>query len=277
MARNIGVHLRLSSTLTDLYQRAIDLKVPIVQCFFIVQGINKYITFTAGELEESLKKRKKYFKELYLHASYWVNLSGKKNSGWRTFKKELELAQKLGFTHIVIHPGSSTGCKTKKEGISYLAKALNKALSRYHDITIVIENTAHAKMSVGGDLQDFKEMLEQIDEPDRIAFCIDTAHAYSYGYDIVDEKEREAFIQSIGDCVGFKRVVLLHLNDAEKKCGSRIDKHATPGQGLIGEEPLKVFMNHPKLKHASVILELPVMQKKEEEEILNKVRSWSKK
>jgi deoxyribonuclease-4 len=277
MARNIGVHLRLTDSIVDLYNKAVSLKVSIIQCFFIVQGINKYITFNAGELEQSLKISKKKFKELYLHASYWVNLSGKRNNGWRTFKKELELAQTLGFTHIVIHPGSSTGCKTKKEGISYLARALNKALERYQDITIVIENIAHAKMSVGGDLQDFKELLEQIEEPNRIAFCIDTAHAYSYGYDLTDEEKLESFVQEVDDCVGTQRVALLHLNDSEKKCGSRIDKHAIPGEGKIGEEPLKKIMNHPKLKHASVILELPVMDEEQEKAILNKVQSWNKK
>lgn len=278
MARNIGLHLRLGSSLLALLDRAIELKQPIVQCFFIVQNINKYVTFTAGELEECLKKRKKHFKELYLHASYWVNLSGKKNSGWRTFKKELELAQKLGFTHIIIHPGSSTGCKDKKEGIAHLAKALNKAIERYPDITIVVENIAHGKMSVGGDLEDFKELLEQIEEPDRLSFCIDTAHAFSYGYDITDKKEFAQFIKKIDECIGAKRVSLLHLNDSEKKCGSRIDKHAIPGRGLIGQETLTTFMNHPKLKHASIILELPVLpDKEEEEEILAEVRSWNKK
>ena len=224
-----------------------------------------------------LKFLLKYFKELYLHASYWVNLSGKRNSGWRTFKKELELAQKLGFTHIVIHPGSSTGCKTKQEGIECLANALNKALERYHDITIVLENIAHAKMSIGGDLQDFKKMMKLIKEPDRIAFCLDTAHAYSYGYDIVKEKELEKFVKEVDDCIGAKRVVVLHLNDAEKKCGSRIDKHAIPGKGLIGEKSLKAFMNHPKLKHASIILELPILSDEQEVEILKMVRSWNKK
>jgi deoxyribonuclease-4 len=276
MARNIGLHLRLTGSLSDLLDRAAVLKQSVVQCFFIVQNINTYITFTEGELEECLEKRKQ-FKELYLHASYWVNLSGRKSNGWRTFKKELELARALGFTHIVIHPGSSTGCKDKQEGITCLANALNKALSRYDDITIVIENIAHAKMSVGGNLEDFKELLSQIDEPDRIAFCIDTAHAYSYGYDIADKEELAKFIEKIDECVGTQRVAILHLNDTDKKCGSRIDKHALPGQGLIGEESLTTIMNHPKLKHTSIILELPVLPEDEEEVILKKVCSWNKK
>ena len=274
MARHIGLHLRLTTTLTNLYNKAISLSAPILQCFFIIQNVNTYITFTSGELESSLITRKKHFKELYLHASYWVNLSGKRNNGWRTFKKELELARTLGFTHIVIHPGSSTGCKNKAEGIECLAKALNKALSRYDDITIVLENVAHGRMSVGGDLKDFKKLLALIDFPDRIGFCLDTAHAYAYGYDLVDEKKREKFITDIGSCLGFHRISLIHLNDSEKKCGSRIDKHAVPGKGLIGEDALKAFMNHTELKSIPIILELPVLPLDEEREILSMVQSW---
>jgi len=117
MARNIGLYLRLGSSLSKLLDRAIALNQSIFQCFFIVQGINKYITFTSGELEECLKKRKKYFKELYLHASYWVNLAGCRRNGWRNFQKELELGKQLGFSHIIIHPGSATGCENKEQGI----------------------------------------------------------------------------------------------------------------------------------------------------------------
>lgn len=273
MARNIGIHLRLQDSLLKLYDRALALNVSVLQCFFIVQNINTYITFAQGELEACIEKSKK-FKELYLHASYWVNLSGKRNNGWRTFKKELELAKTLGFTHIVIHPGSSTGCRSKEEGITYLAKALNKALDRYNDITIVVENIAHGKMSVGGDLQDFKVLLSLLTQPDRIAFCLDSAHAFAYGYDISTQKGLDDFVQEVDDCLGLHRVVLLHLNDSEKKCGSRIDKHAVIGKGLIGQEGLSRFVTHPRLQHASVILEMPVLSEDEEECELKKVRSW---
>ena len=273
MARKIGIHLRLQDSLLSLYNRALALKTPILQCFFIVQNINTYVTFAPGELEECIKKRKK-FKQLYLHASYWVNLSGKRNSGWRTFKKELELARTLEFTHIIIHPGASTGCSSKDEGIMYLAKALNKALERYHDITIVLENIAHGRMSVGGDLKDFKKVLALVTEPDRIAFCLDSAHAFSYGYDITTQKGLDAFVQEADECVDLKRVALLHANDSEKKCGSRIDKHAAFGKGCIGKEALQRFITHPRLKHVPVILELPVMSAEEEEKELAKVRSW---
>ena len=275
--KNIGLHLRLTTTLSDLIDKAIQQKSTIVQCFFIIQETMSYVSFSEGELEACRKKIKDHFKEVYLHASYWVNLSGMRRNGWKTFKREVELARQLGFTHVVIHPGSATGCKDKKEGIICLSKALNRALEKYNDITIVLENTAHGKMSVGGDLEDFKFLMTLITEPHRIAFCLDTAHAYAYGYDIATEKGLDDFIDLVDSCIGLEKVKVIHLNDSEKDFGSYIDKHAVPGQGKIGEEALKRCMNHPKLKNASVLLELPVLDDDQEMALLMKIRSWEKK
>ncbi len=276
MVRTIGLHLRLTTTLSDLIDKAIRQKSNVMQCFFILQETLSYVSFEEGELEACRQKIKENFKEVYLHASYWVNLAGMRNNGWRTFKREVELARQLGFSHVVIHPGSATGCKDRQEGIVYLSKALNRALEKYDDITIVLENTAHGKTSVGGDLEDFRALMALITEPHRIAFCLDTAHAYAYGYDVSTVQGLEDFITLVDSCVGLEKVRVLHLNDSEKELGSRIDKHATPGKGRIGLEALQRCMNHPKLQHASVLLELPVLEDAQEIELLDMVRSWDK-
>lgn len=273
--RNIGLHLRLTTTLLSLINKAIEQKSTIMQCFFIISENMQYVSFAEGELEACRKKIKEHFKEVYLHASYWVNLAGMRRNGWKTFKREVELARQLGFTHVIIHPGSATGCKDKSEGISYLAKALNRALEKYDDITIVLENTAHGNMSVGGDLEDFKSLLSLIKEPNRIAFCLDTAHAYAYGYDISTAQGLDSFVELLDTCVGLEKLKIIHLNDSEKDLGSRIDKHAIPGEGKLGKDALQRCMNHPKLRHISVLLELPVLQDFEEMEILKKIRSWA--
>jgi deoxyribonuclease-4 len=277
MVRTIGLHLRLTTTLSDLIDKAIRQKSNVMQCFFILQETMSYISFAEGELEACRQKIKDNFKEVYLHASYWVNLAGMRNNGWRTFKREVELARQLGFSHVVIHPGSATGCKDRQEGIVYLSKALNRALEKYDDITIVLENTAHGKTSVGGDLEDFKVLMALITEPHRIAFCLDTAHAYAYGYDIATVQGLDDFIALVDQCIGLEKVKVLHLNDSDKEFGSRIDKHAAPGKGRIGIEALERCMNHPKLQHASVLLELPVLEDAQELEYLDIVRSWEKK
>ena len=71
MVRNIGLHLRLTTTLSDLIDKAIAQKSTVMQCFFIIQESMSYISFAEGELELCRKKIKDHFKEVYLHASYF--------------------------------------------------------------------------------------------------------------------------------------------------------------------------------------------------------------
>ncbi len=275
--RKIGLHMRLTSTLIDVLERAKKLKSSIVQCFFVHQIDNSYVSFAPGELEKTIALLKKDFSHAYLHGSYWINLTGKRNNGSRVFKRELELAQALGFTHMIIHPGSAKSCETKEEGIALLAKAINKTTAQPSSVTLMLENTAHGNMSVGGDIKDFKALLTQLDHPEKIEFCLDSAHAYSYGYDISTVEGLDAFIGEVDDAIGCHKVTLLHLNDIHDACGSRIDKHMMPGEGKIGLEALKRFMNHPKLRHAAVILEIPAVTDEQEKKILKIVRSWIKK
>ncbi len=273
--RLIGLHMRLTSTLSALLDKAHVMGSPLVQCFFISQGGNTYVPFSPEEIALCLTKRD-YFQQMYVHASYWVNLAGRYNNGWRPFHRELELAKQLGFTHMVIHPGSATGCPSKQEGIEYLARALNKALVEEKDITIVLENTAHANKTVGGDIQDFRKLLELLDKPEKVAFCLDSAHAFSYGYDLSSSEGVVSFLDEVDESIGAQRVVALHLNDSAEALGSRIDKHEVPGEGKIGAENLKLFMNHPKFLHTSVILELPVVSDEREREIFEEVKGWDR-
>lgn len=275
--RRIGLHLRLNDLLSEVLEKAVRLDVPIFQCFFITQGSNRYARFSEEEIARC-KRLSKHFQAMYLHASYWVNLAGRKHNGWRAFQREMALGKMLGFTHIVIHPGSATGCETKDEGIKYLARALNKALSEEKDIKIVLENAAHARKTVGGDITDFAKLLKLLDEPERLLFCIDTAHAHSFGYDIIDEKKQEMFLQEIERVIGKERLALLHLNDTEEECGSYIDRHGVVGQGMIGSEALKRFMKHSLCKNVPIILEIPPFEHEQEErEILERVRLWDGK
>lgn len=273
--RKIGLHLRLTTTLSELLEKAERLETPILQCFLITQGENRYAKFSDEELEKCKALRKK-FDAMYLHASYWVNLAGCRNNGWYAFQRELGLAKKLGFTHIIIHPGSATGCVTKEEGITCLAKALNKALKEEKDIKIVLENTAHARMTVGGHLNDFKELLTQLDEPERVYLCLDTAHAHSFGYDIIDPQNQDIFLEEVDSIIGREKIALVHLNETQEECGSYIDRHAELGKGNIGNEALKRFMNHPVCKDAPVILEIPILKDEtEEKKVLKQVTKWN--
>lgn len=272
--REISVHLRLTGSLAELTEHALKLNLSFFQCFLVTKSTGKLLVPASDEINQFLAARRQHFKNLYMHGSYWINLAGIKNNGHRALIRELRLAKKLEFNYLILHPGSATGATNKQEGIHALAKALNGLLKREKDIAIILENSAHGALSVGGDLHDFAQLLSLLDQPEQISFCIDTAHAYSYGYDLCDAGERDQFITLIETTIGINKVALLHLNDTTEKLASKIDKHATIGQGSIGEQALRAFVMDERLRHVPIIMELPVATHEQEVEALALVRSW---
>lgn len=272
--RHIGLHIRLTQSLLDLAQKAQRLQLPFFQCFFVIQETGKLAQVSEKEIKTFKKNFRPEFQSLYLHGSYWINLAGLKNNGFRVFQRELALAKKLSFTHMVLHPGAAKGARERVEGIDAFARMLNFILKNENDIQIILENTAHGNMTIGSDIHDFKLLFERLNHPEKVGFSLDTAHAYVYGYDIATEQGQEAFIELVDDAVGIDKIKLIHLNDAAHKCGSKIDRHAVIGKGNIGSTMLRHFILHPQLLHVPIVLELPVIAEEEEIAILDMVRSW---
>ena len=105
-------------------------------------------------------------------------------------------------------------------------------------------------------------------------FKYDTAHAYSYGYDVAQSESQQAFINFLDATIGIERIKLIHLNDTVEQLGSFIDRHGIMGQGNIGEHALKNFAMHPALCTIPLLMELPELSIEQELLILEKVRSW---
>ena len=118
---------------------------------------------------------------------------------------------------MIVHPGSAKKASNKQKGIEIIARNLNAILKHESEVKIILENTAHAGLSIGGDLQDFLHLRERLEHPESIAFCIDTAHAYSYGYDISNAKGQQSFIDIINTTIGLNNVGIIHLNDTKQE------------------------------------------------------------
>jgi len=273
--RDIGVHIRLEGSLMSAVQKAARYAIPFFQCFLVSHKSGKLIRPNHEDIRNFLLARKQ-FGDLYVHGSYWINLATIQHMTHRALHRELYLAKKLEFTHIVVHPGSAKGAKDKQEAIEALARAVNTLLAQESVIKLVLENVAHGGMSIGGDLYDFKHMLAMLDAPERVSFCIDTAHAYSYGYDIVDLHEQNKFIQLLDNTIGINSIALIHLNDTTEQVGSKMDRHEIVGKGLIGNQALKSFILDDRLKEIPVLMELPMLSAEEELSVLDLVRSWHK-
>lgn len=264
----------MRSSLKELLQRADFLDLPFFQCFFVPQESGTLIYPSIRDIHEFLRVRRARFGTLFCHISYWVNLSSLGNNGFMQLRREIICAKRLEFTHFVLHAGTAKGAIDKMQGIDALAAALNQLFRLERTITVLLENSCHGNLAIGSDIEDFRIILEKIDRPERLGFCIDTAHAYSYGYDLADLQEQEKFIQLLQQTIGIARIKLLHLNDTMEKLGSRIDRHAVLGAGMIGSDALHHFATHPQLRHIPIVLELPELSVEEELVVLNKVREW---
>ncbi len=268
----LGLHIRLTGTIFDVAQKAHAFKMPIFQCFFIHQETNTFIQLTDAEIATFLKDWRPLFKNIYLHGSYWINLASE-YSGNKILLREIDLAKKLAFTHIVLHCGAAKRVKDKSSALGLIAKKLNKITKTENDLVIVLENSAHGGRSLGGDFHDFSFIKERLDHPEKVQFCLDTAHAYSYGYDLADSQKCQDFLQLVDQTVGFTNIALIHLNDTMQLCGSLIDRHENPGTGFLADA-LPQIIHIPNLANVPIILELPIMDEQEELLVLDRIRNW---
>lgn len=274
--RRIGLHVQVDDTLVNVSKKADRLGIDSFQCFLCLKTEGRLIPFSEEDIHEFVTTKRKNYKELYLHSSYWVNLSDVKRSRHPLLKREIDLAKRLKFDAVVLHSGSSKNAKNKQEAIKALARSVNWLLENNQGLQVILENVAHGGNAVGNDLHDFKQLLTMIEQPEKLFFCIDVAHAYLYGYDIVDPEKRERFIELVDSFLGWDRVALIHLNDTQEKVGSRIDQHYNVGEGSIGDEALKAFVLHPKIRDIPVIMEIPTLPEEQQKRLLEKVRGWHK-
>lgn len=260
--RLVGLQLRVTDNLLPVLEKARSLELPIFQCFLLNSATGRMLAMSP-EVREKCVQLIREFKNSYFHISYYGNPCDPE--GIMFLRRELELGKSLGFTAAILHPGSAKWCGDKEQGIRVLVDTLNSLLADERtNIPIYLENSAHGKLSIGGDLNDFTAILNQIKYPELVRVCIDTAHAYVYGYDLVDEARYINFITLLANAIGFDKIALLHLNDTVQPLGSFLDKHAIIGQGNIGTQALVRFAQHPSLAQVPIILELPAVTDEEE-------------
>jgi deoxyribonuclease-4 len=196
-----------------------------------------------------------------IHCNYLVNLAAVDDvflqKSRASFREEVERALLLGVDYLVVHPGSSRGaCET--DGIALCAASLKIACKgmKFGSLRILLENTAGQGDCIGHRFEHLREIMNACPKLP-LAVCLDTAHAFTAGYDIREADGLEALLQRIQKTVGLKNVRAIHFNDSRAVYNSRVDRHWHIGEGHIGADALRRVAQHPKLKHAAFILETP--------------------
>lgn len=196
------------------------------------------------------------------HDSYLINLASpdgaNREKSIALFRDEIERCETLAIPWLVTHPGAHLG-QGEEEGLRRIVAGLDhvhRELPGYKTVTC-LEITAGQGSGLGYKLEHLKFMIENARDPQRLAVCIDTAHALEAGYDLSNRKGARSFLDEIESVIGLDRVQVMHLNDSKTPRGSRVDRHEHLGQGHVGLEAFEVIVNHPKLKAIPKILETP--------------------
>ena len=195
------------------------------------------------------------------HAGYLINLANPDDAAQAksiaSFLDEAGRCVALGLDKLNFHPGSHLKLITPQAACERVAAALNGILGQTEGITLVIENTAGSGGMLGSRFEELRMILDGIDDPSRVGFCLDTAHAFAAGYDI---RTRDGFLEmmdAFDTLIGMKFLKGMHLNDSRAGFDSRVDRHASLGEGELGLEPFTCILRDARFRNIPLILETP--------------------
>ena len=195
------------------------------------------------------------------HDSYLINLGHPEAEGLaksrESFFGEMARCEALGLDRLNFHPGSHLKKIGEEESLRRVAESINMALDRTHGVTAVIENTAGQGSNLGYSFEHLAYMIDRVEDKSRVGVCIDTCHAFAAGYDLATAEACERTFDEFDRTVGFGFLRGMHLNDAMKPLGSRVDRHAPLDEGSIGLDAFRYIARDSRFDGIPLILETP--------------------
>ena len=209
------------------------------------------------------------------HDSYLINLGHPEEEGLErsreAFLDEMQHCEQLGLDRLNFHPGSHLKKISVEECLDRVAESINIALRATKGVTAVIENTAGQGSNVGFAFWQLRRIIDGVEDRSRVGVCLDTCHSFAAGYDLSSELACERTFEEFDREVGFEYLRGVHLNDALRPLGSRIDRHTPLGEGQIGWDCFRFIARDSRFDDLPLILETPDESRWAEEiEILNK-------
>jgi endonuclease IV len=230
----LGFHIykngkTMSQQIKHGLKRARDNGIAMECCQLFVIGPR-----TANETLSDVEKKavKESILRKYVHGGYFDNPWGEKPEfSIHLIKKELEIADSIGATGLIIH--------LPKKGPKEIAEMLPKLIVREYTTTLFLEiesvKAGKNTYETGAKLMALYEAIEKVaqEHPQvaNVGICIDTAHLWASGVDISSWEKARNWIEEVKG-IGFQRWVI-HLNDQKWERGSGRDEHAPLAFGTI--------------------------------------------
>ena len=200
------------------------------------------------------------------HAPYTLNPASADEAvhqfALKAFQEDWANLRRLPKCLYNFHPGCHVG-QGAEDGIKRIIETLNlvlneeseQELQERQDNLILLETMSGKGSEIGWRFEEIRQIIDGVERSELMGVCLDTCHIYSAGYDLVSDPE--GVVKEFDAVIGLNRLKAIHLNDSMHPLGSRKDRHACIGQGTIGYEALRRFVDLPELADIPLILETP--------------------
>ncbi|MDG6325527.1 deoxyribonuclease IV [Glaesserella parasuis] len=258
----IGAHVSASGGVENAVLRSVEI------------GANAFALFTKNQRqwqapplkEDTIQKFKRFCQvhhfspaQILPHDSYLINLGNPEAENLaksrEAFIDEMRRCDQLGLTLLNFHPGSHLNKISEQDCLARIAESINIAVDSVPNVVAVIENTAGQGSNLGWRFEHLAEIIEQVENKQRVGVCLDTCHLFSAGYDISSLASCEQTFADFDKVVGFEFLRGMHLNGSKTLLASRVDRHHTLREGTIGTDVFKFIMNNAHFDNIPLILE----------------------
>lgn len=215
------------------------------------------------ELFKTARNRVPSFRDTLImpHGSYLVNLGDADEQKWsrsfEVFLDDVKRCEQLGIALYNFHPGSSLS-GDRAQSLARISHAINLAHQHTTKVCLVLENTAGAGNTLGGSFEELATLIAGVRDKERVGVCLDTCHAFAYGYDISTAESFDQVLQHFDRVVGLRYLKAMHINDSKADRSSKRDRHENIGKGKLGLAPFRFIMNDARFARIPLILETPV-------------------
>ncbi|MBW6512961.1 MAG: deoxyribonuclease IV [Desulfuromonadaceae bacterium] len=256
----LGAHMSISGGLHNAFAHAAAAGCSALQIF--TKNANRWAGKAISDQDAAQFKAAWKASEVgpvVAHDSYLINLAAPDDAKWEqakaAFSDELERCQLLGVPALVMHPGAhlESGVAT---GIERVCAAFREIFANAPPVTVLLETTAGQGSYLGARFEELAAIIAGV-PGGNFGICFDTCHVFAAGYDISTAAGYAATLTEFDRIVGCDKIAAFHLNDSQKGCGSRVDRHAHIGAGAIGLEGFRALMRDERFARIPKILETP--------------------
>jgi len=258
-----GAHISIAGGIFKAIERGENLGCDSIQIFTKNQRQWKAKPYNEKDIvrfKENFKKSR--IKKVVAHSSYLINLGSPKKESLiksrESFIDEITRCHLLSVPMIVVHPGSHLG-HGEKEGIKIITESMNFIIEKtsHTDVKILLETVAGQGTNIGYRFEHIKEIMDGIENKQRVGVCFDTAHVFEAGYDIRSKESFQKVLEEFDRIIGLDNLLAFHINDSKTPLASRVDRHTNIGDGEIGLEAFRFLVNNKLFSDLPMILETP--------------------